>query len=322
VGDVVHIASCSGNIFALDQTSGAKRWSLDANVDAGRTTFHGDPLVSGSMIVYPADTGVVYALESETGELLWKTRLPFSGVFNDAVAAGNLVVSANDKGGELVALDLETGAHRWTFVPPGERRGMNAAAPVIYGGDVLYGGPDGVVYAIGAESGMPSWSLDLAVSLETELALAGDLLAVGTGDRRLVLVDLTSRREVGDVDLPGVPDGTPVVAGTRVVLLALPDWLVSVDTGTGEIEWTAAGDWSSERPLVDGELLLAGTWSGEVVALDLDDGSVVWATEVEGGVRGLGKRGTTYFVGVSEGTIYAVRSGSGAASDGDDVVDR
>ena len=65
-------------------------------------------------VIFPADTGLVYAFESESGILRWKEQLPFEGVFNDAVAAGSMVVSANDRGGELFAPDLATGAHRWT----------------------------------------------------------------------------------------------------------------------------------------------------------------------------------------------------------------
>lgn len=307
VGDLVYIASCSGSVSALDKESGAVHWTFDTAADGNRSTFHGDPLVTDSGIVYPADNGFVYAFDLETGELHWQTELPFKGVLDDAVTVGHTIVSANDKGGQLFALDLETGSHRWTLEPGGVLEGDNAASPVATEEGILFGGRDGLIYLVDPESGKVSWRLDLGVGPASELALVDGSLVVGLGDKRLVRIDLEARVIAGEVELPEVPDGTPAVVGQTVVLIAVPGWLVAVDTERDEIVWMKEGRWSSERPLVDGQTIVAGTWDGQLSAHRIGDGEVVWRDTLPGSVRGIGMSGETYFIGTSQGTIYAYR---------------
>ena len=70
MGDLLYQGSCTGVFYALDRRTGEVRWAHDTAPDGEPASFHGDPLVSGDLILTGADApnlGHLYAFELETG---------------------------------------------------------------------------------------------------------------------------------------------------------------------------------------------------------------------------------------------------------------
>lgn len=101
------------SIFALDRTTGEKRWRQfysDDGFDYGLTIKNG--------VVYVGSVGErVYALDLQTGEQLWSTRTRGSITTILTVRDGD-VYFCNEAGGELWVLDAETGEVIWHSYPP------------------------------------------------------------------------------------------------------------------------------------------------------------------------------------------------------------
>lgn len=73
-GDSVFVGSCSGVFYALNKTTGQLQWSYDITKDGKQISFHGNPLITGDLILIGTDrscepdgVGHVYAFDRRTG---------------------------------------------------------------------------------------------------------------------------------------------------------------------------------------------------------------------------------------------------------------
>ena len=84
---------------------------------------------------------------------------------------------------------------------------------------------------------------------------------------------------------------------------------MSVDPNLDKVHWrqTATTRWDTSRVFVWGDLAVVGAPSGEVVAYCAADGSRVWSQSVAGSIRAIGGSEDTLYVGVRQGSLYALR---------------
>jgi len=54
-GDLVYVGSCSGTYFALNRSTGARRWTYDTRQDGDAAQFHGNPLITDDLVVTGSD---------------------------------------------------------------------------------------------------------------------------------------------------------------------------------------------------------------------------------------------------------------------------
>jgi outer membrane protein assembly factor BamB len=113
-----------------------------------------------------------------------------------------------------------------------------------------------------------------------------------------------------------MPFGPPVAAGeSLLVFSAEGDALVlnAVDMSLAASRWSrrARRGWSSSRPYLWRGSVLAGGEDGELAALAVEDGAVIWARRLNGVIRGIGHEGDLLFVGTLTGGLFAVRPPSG-----------
>src|SRR5437588_7649891 len=113
------IGSCAGTFYAFDKHTGEVRWSYNIHQDGNQTSFHGNPLISESLILVGTDKscapdgiGHVYAFDKATGAVRWKYRT--AGVPTDIARIGSTVYAASFID-QLFALNLADGSLRWKF---------------------------------------------------------------------------------------------------------------------------------------------------------------------------------------------------------------
>ena len=123
------------------------------------------------VLVAATKDGLVFALDPDReGALLWQTRVaPESKEGSALRPAGVLFGGAADEerayyplgNGTVVAVDLATGALRWSVqVSPPTSSPALAAAPTVIPGVLFLGGYDGKLYAIASADGHPMWQYD------------------------------------------------------------------------------------------------------------------------------------------------------------------
>lgn len=321
MGDLVHIGSCSGTFFALDCQDGRPRWSHDVKPNGRPTSFHGDALVTDSLIVIGTDGGThenrtshiwAFALD---GTVRW-TCVVEHGVVSDIVRAGNRVLAIT-RADSLLCLDLASGRRLWSFAGGEERAEFQFLfrSPAVAGGRAYFGDTDGEVHALDLDSGRLLWSRSPGAAISTSILAIGDELVVADVDGRAHRLDQANGMVRGTIPLDDSFSGAPALVGDSLVVFTGQGGIVCVDLGAARVRWSRAmARLSSSRPYLWRGSVLVATANGELIAFRTTDGLPLWSRTFAGAIRGIGQDDRTLYLGTQEGTIYAYVRGKTTGS--------
>jgi len=237
---VLYAASRKGEVRAIDEATGRKRWESDTKAELAAGPATGDGLV-----VVGTSSGMVIALEAADGKERWRAQLSGEVLAAPLVAGGRVIVRTVD--GRLRALDSADGKEAWMvedLVPRLTLRGTSS--PVRAGDAVICGFDSGRVMAVSIPTGDILWQAQVSTPRgRSEL-------------ERLADIDAAVR-----------------VAGDEVYAVGYQGRIAMVARDSGQIWWTR--DLSSYRDIgMDESQLYVSTSDGDVVALRRRDGGVVW----------------------------------------------
>lgn len=132
--------------------------------------------------------GAYYALDPETGELRWRTKVAEPGDAGEDFSIGGFIGSSAAHRGRVYgataiggppyyhALDGESGEVLWQGA-----QAPSYAASAVSGGVVFHGALDDVLRARDARTGAVLWSAPLAGPISSGPAITGDTVVVGSG---------------------------------------------------------------------------------------------------------------------------------------------
>lgn len=317
--NLIYIGSCAGNFYALDRTTGMVRWSYDIRKDGNQVSFHGNPLFAGDLILIGTDKscaldgiGHVYAFDKNTGTVHWKYRT--TSASTDVIQVGSNVYfgSFQDSWTALKSID---GNLAWSFSTRATNPDcMLPKSPVADDKHVYIAGLDGVIYSFDAASGQIVWKRKLPAGPSTTLALKGRFILVGTNDNHIYRLKSESGVTDAEITVEAKPVGRPILAGDSLLVFLenhsdRVGYLASVDIDLRKVRWMtkSSPEWASERPYVSKGVIIAGNCRGELAGFRATDGAPQWKTNVKGCIRSIGGDDDNLYVGVQEGTVYALR---------------
>lgn len=314
---MVFIGSCNGFFRALDALTGRLIWEYDTKPDGAEQEFHGAPLLTSDLVVVGSDArdeagiGYVYAFDRATGRVRWKQRMGH-GVAADILQKGADLYSVTLQD-ELVCLDGESGKLRWTFPSGFSNDEFRLNGSLVLSGDrLLFGGLNGTVHAVQADTGRLLWKRELG-PLSTYLALAGSRLYVGTHDRHLHRLDVETGAEQATLATEQIPVMAPIVTSDTVLVLLGEETsccaaIAAFDADLKAIRWRRSGPspWDTYRPLLWDSSVIVGTEKGEVCSFRISDGTLQWSRSLGGRTRGLGKSTDLLFIGDLSGRVIAL----------------
>jgi eukaryotic-like serine/threonine-protein kinase len=311
------IGSCAGNFYAINKITGQLQWSYDIRKDGKQQSFHGDPLVTGDLILIgtdrscdPEGIGHVYAFERDTGKVRWKYRS--TSVPTDIIQINSSVYFGSFQE-QWSSVDLKTGSLNWSFSTGATNKECDMPkAPVTDGKRLFIVGQDGVIYSLDASSGRVSWKRKLPAAPSTGLALRDKTIYVGTTDQRLYRLNAETGEVRSELATEAKPVGRLAFANDSLLLFLQNaservGYIISVDSKLTSVRWKqrSSPDWASERPYLWKDLVLAGNCRGEMTAFRASDGERQWSLSLKGCIRSIGSSDNMLFAGVQEGTIYA-----------------
>lgn len=251
----VYSASRMGDVIAFEKESGKKIWETDLGDIHGERSFWdsrvsaliaGGPTAGMNKIFLGTENGDIFALDAETGELVWQAKIKGEVITPPAIDSGILVVNAAS--GILQAFDANTGEVLWKSeqeVPALTLRGIST--PVIASGGVIVGTGKGEVKVYMLPTGQAGWS--------TEVGEA-------TGSTEL--------ERVIDVD------SAPVIFGDKIYAISARGNLVAIELKSGRILWKR--QFSSYRQIaVHLNDIYITNVKGHVYALDRNNGIERWS---------------------------------------------
>ncbi len=205
------------------------------------------------------------------------------------------------------------------------------ASPIAASGRVFALDAETAVTAVDGESGRRLWSVELTPDEEDDGHISGGLafengqVFVSTGFAQVIALNA----ETGQVNWRRSVDGpmraAPTVRGGRIFVITVDNKLYAMNAQTGDTLWTysAATEVASllggGSPAVDEGIVVAPFSSGELIALRVESGRVLW-TESLAAVRRTDVVSTLSHIRgrpiIDRGRVYAVsHSGQMAAID-------
>jgi outer membrane protein assembly factor BamB len=228
----------------------------------------------------------VFALDIETGDLVWEYEFRGSGGFeigSPAYHGGSLFVTTS--GRSVLALDADDGTLEWeTSV---DDIGLSSS-PTIAGGKVLVGTGSGNLVALEASNGEVNWTATLSgwVYLQTPTVHDG-VVYVGTDNGTLHAVSLEDGTEVWSTELGGRLRGTTLALDDRIYVIsaiypgfvATEGFLHALDPEGKEL-WNISIGPTGSSPAMADDLVVGGAKSGLWAVRS--DGTVAWRYEEQG----------------------------------------
>ncbi|MBN1994854.1 MAG: PQQ-binding-like beta-propeller repeat protein, partial [Anaerolineae bacterium] len=109
------------------------------------------PAVADNLVYFSSMNGHVYALNNQTGQLVWKQATGGASFSSPAVVEGLVYVSFDS---HLYTLDSQTGQKRWGF----KTEGYWTDSPPTVADGLVYFGSGPYLYALDAQTGQKKWS--------------------------------------------------------------------------------------------------------------------------------------------------------------------
>jgi outer membrane protein assembly factor BamB len=251
--DTIYIASGT-QVFAIDPETSGVIWKYPAEVARGGPTFYAPPAVDGDMVVVTDYIDSLYALNRNTGVLLWPSpfRSDQSRFIGGAVIDGDTIYAATVDG-QIHAVDRETAEEKvgWPFSADG---GI-WSTPLLADGMLYVTSLDHYLYAVNVETGQLEWRFPAD----------------------------------GDDEDPGAMVGTPRLHDGVLYFGTFEHRVYALEIETQDILWTyETTNWVWSSPIVDEEtgLVVGGDLDGHVFALDMVSGETAWTFNTGGPVVG------------------------------------
>jgi eukaryotic-like serine/threonine-protein kinase len=260
-GDMIITGGYNQTVKALDRITGDKRWSYTTGYG-----IQGAPLIVDDR-VYIATDHEVYALDLESGGLIWKVSTGTEGAYMGAPAYVNGVIYTT--GGKLLlALEAESGRELWRT-----QKDEMFLGPTVANGLVYVGNFDRKLYAFDQASGEERWSYAGEDVFWSSLAASEDKIFAGN-DRTVYALDAQTGAvlwsfdaESHSVSEPLVSDGVVYVSDSSHEFPRGPRHLYALDAKTGERLWAFESTSTFLSAPVLGEDVIYLTSTGEIIAL-------------------------------------------------------
>jgi outer membrane protein assembly factor BamB len=242
--------------------------------------------------------GTIFALNTELRGVTWRLRTGRCTAATPAVVAHTVFMSFLNKppcnatrsglGGEVVALDADTGKVRWRVT-----MGPTESSPLVVGGLVYVGDWRGRVYALSARTGRTVWSYQTGDKVKDGLAYAGGRVYFGSYDHNVYALNAHTGRLVWKAGAQerlgprGTFYSTPAVAYGRVYIGATDRKVYSFGATSGKLRWShGTSGYVYASPAVWQERVLVGSYDGTFYCFDAATGDVCWSFKANGPISG------------------------------------
>lgn len=262
-------------------------------------------------LLYVANNQFVHAIQIENGLETWQFPAEPQGAFSTYAAPqltedGQLIIGGYDN--TLYSVNPENGLQNWTFPGAGNRfiasplpvgdqifapnadhrmyilgpqgnlvktfstQDPQWGQPASDGSTVYLASMDHFLYAIEAQSGEGTWSLDLDSTIVGSPALGADgMLYVGTLDHTLFAVDTQSHREAWRLPTQGWVWATPLVVDGQLFVGDLDGIFYGVDAASGDELWRVdTGGAITGTAALFNDSLYIGNEAGRLFSISLD----------------------------------------------------
>ncbi|MFW2533125.1 MULTISPECIES: outer membrane protein assembly factor BamB [Legionella] len=260
-----------------------EKWSVPAGgTQKNNSNLKLKPEIRGN-IIYTADTsGIVQAVDKNSGKVLWSKKLDSGIVSGPTVSEGAIAVGTDTS--NIILLKQVDGSELWRNKVSGEV----LSKPVIANNKVIAKTIDGNLYAFDIVKGEKLWISDhgapslILKASSSPVIFDNKLALVGYSDGRMDAVDLQTGRLV---------------------------WQRSIAYASGASDVERLVDIDAD-PIVRGQVVYLASYQGYVGALSLTDGQFIWRKPASV-YRNITMDSKTVFLTDSDDVIWAINRQNG-----------
>ena len=163
VVDRVVYAGVRGELAALDLDSGEALWSIEPLPGRSEWASHNSPAVAGDTLVMSFDHGRdgLLAYDRHTGVEAWRSDPSIANYLHGSAVLADDTVYVADELTQVSALDMHTGATRWTTALEEDARPWSnrvVATPAYDAGLLFIATQRGILHALDARTGDQVWA--------------------------------------------------------------------------------------------------------------------------------------------------------------------
>ncbi len=286
---VIYVGSRDGNLYAIDATSGAKRWEFKTG-----SWIESSPAIVNNIVYIGSNDGNLYALDASTGKKLWQYQGRYPIKSSPAIAGNMVYVGSDDY--NVYALDASTGREIWRV----EAGDVVSSSPVIANGLVFFGSWDANFYALDAKSGRLHLRMPATRSVTSSPIVVGDTIYLSNSQGLLLAIDGKARNwpfesrirpEWEAMHIYGIAPLPPAASG----------YLWSFKLGAG----------SDSSPTIANDILYIGSGK-KVIAVDTQSRKKLWEFETGGAVNSTPVVvNNVVYVASGDGHLYLLNASSG-----------
>jgi len=272
-GSMVYVASYEGKIYALTP-NGAEKWRYDTKsrivgspaipatdgnpliVAAGKKLYAFDtetagalawakpfkatgeiwstPVISNGRVYFGDKNHKLYAVNMETGELVWEKGFDGPVLSTPLIVDGVLYIGTFES--KFYAIDAVTGNEVWA--QPFKADDWFWTTPAYSNGTIYVGSMDHIVYALDATTGQSKWQYQTQGPIRAAARIAEGTLIIASKDGFVYGLDPetgTQKWAPKDMDKKIMAD--PWIEGNTIYVLNQDDMLFALDAQTGQELW-------------------------------------------------------------------------------------
>ena len=280
VGMLTALAA-DGSKVAEFQVKGPPTRNFLGQQSQAPTPLYAAPIVDGTTAYVVGYHGRVARLSLDGGVIAekWGVDLQEQVVATPILRGDRLYVSAEN--GTLHVLNVANGTITNTTRPTD---GRVWGAPAVQGSRLFIGTLDSSeVIAVNADSGATEWKHEGAGATAADLVVQGDLLVLPSFDRTIHALNTATGDEKWQFRGDGWFIGRPAVTDQAIYAASMRGSVYALDRD-GKMRWTFSRTGLEFRatPLISGDTLIVASRSGEVIGLNLADGTEKWSRTVDG----------------------------------------
>ncbi len=197
-------------------------------------------------------------------------------------------------------------------------------APIVAGGRVFAMDAETTVSAFDAKTGQRLWEAELTPDDEDDghisggIAYEGGRVFVATGFAQVIALDAGDGSEIWRQNVGGPLRSAPTVRGGRVFVVTVDNKLHALDASNGGSLWTHTGITEvasllgGGSPAVDAGVVVVPYSSGDLVALKVENGRLLWADSLASVRRSVAAATLSHIRGrpvIDRGRVFALSTG-------------
>lgn len=279
--DLIISTNTAGEIYALQQKSGRKKWTFST-----KGKIYATPVVAGNKVVVGSSDHFIYCLNASNGKLLWQFETGKPLVASTRIVDGITYTGSSD--GHFRAIDLNTGKLIWEYA---DVNGFVEDKPLFYQGNIYFGSWGNDFYALDGHTGALKWKWNNGASnrMFSPAACwpvgADNKVFIVAPDRFMTAFNAASGEVIWRKSRPDVRMRESLglsADSSEVFIKTMEGRLYGVSTRTDSLQllWQSPVEMGYEldpaAPVEQDQVIYVPTHSGVVYAINAKDHSLLW----------------------------------------------